>query len=478
MIFIKRLDKLKFWYIIATANLDYKIYMAFNKKCIVQKQCLKLCVVALSMWVVSTALGNFVSAADVYPTITSTQWQSVKKSSTSVGDLISDFTDFIVSWLKKSTSENNYSIIAANDSEKSTEQKTSNKWVSESNYKKLSFVDIADSEYSFYIEELAQKGIVSTKNAKFYPENYIRLNELSKMVVNAYRWRVWYSLNSDAGLTAKNYFDAIMPKYYNTAYEMWLLDGLKNIDDYERFVSQKDFETVLKNFQKQFPNLIHLHYYQEPEEPRTLKRWYVSKALYRTLMLDRDGNIAYGDSAMHKYADAIQVLADLGISNTGNVNFYPDQNITRGDFVVLLVKSYLKKTNSKLSVDDLDFSISDLDYNSQYAPYILYAKDHWFIDYLLDTHRWETSIKLNNTISKHEAYHILSQVANVDVSYDVSTADTEKITRGEVAQLLVDCFALWKSSSIVDTLSSSQIATFISNLKWSIQKGKQLASLL
>jgi hypothetical protein len=53
-----------------------------------------------------------------------------------------------------------------------------------------SFADIADHEDAYYIEELAQKGIISTKNAKFYPDNFIRLNELAKMVVNGYRYRV------------------------------------------------------------------------------------------------------------------------------------------------------------------------------------------------------------------------------------------------------------------------------------------------
>ena len=450
--------------------------MAVNKKCIVQKNCSKFCVVALSMFVVSTALGNSVSAADVYPTFTSTQPTS---ASTTLSDVRWNVTDFVRSWLEKSTSENDFTILTSNTTKSdSTKTQTPKKvTVEDSSYSKLSFVDIADSEYGYYIEELAQKGIVSTKNDKFYPDNYIRLNELAKMIVNSYRYRVWYSLNSDAGLSNNNYFDAIMPKYYNTAYEMWLLEGLSNVEDYERFVSQKDFETVLKNFQEQFPNLIHLHYYQEPEEPKTLKRWYVSKALYRTLMLDLQWNISYGDSAYHKYANAIQMLADLGISNTGNVNFNPDQNITRGDFIVLLTKAYLQKTNSKLVINSPDFWVSDLDYNSPYAQYVLYAKENWFIDYLLQTQRWETYIKLNDTMSKHEVYHILSQVAWFNMEYDVDQADQEKITRWEIAQLLVDSFWLW-NRHIQLFSKNGQLWTLISNIKWSIAKWKQLASLL
>jgi hypothetical protein len=63
-------------------------------------------------------------------------------------------------------------------------QKSAEAQVSNASDDNRSFVDIADHEDAYYIEELAQKGIVSTKNAKFYPDNFIRLNELAKMVVN------------------------------------------------------------------------------------------------------------------------------------------------------------------------------------------------------------------------------------------------------------------------------------------------------
>lgn len=448
--------------------------MAKNKKCIVQKACSRFCVVALSIAVAGTALGNYTSAADVYPTNTSTQWYGSAKTSSLLGDALSSFTDFVKSGLEKSTSENDYTILLAK-ADKSVDVKddTSTKPVRND----LSFVDIADHEYWYFIEELANKGIVSTKNDKFYPDNFIRLNELMKMVVNSYRYRVGYSLNSDAGLTDNNYFDSLMPKYYNTAYEMWLLNWLKDINDYERFVSKKDFETVLKNFREQYPNLIHLHYYDEPKEPKTLRRWYVSKALYRTLMLDVKWNIAYWDSVYHKYASSIQLLADLGISNTWNTSFYPDQDITRGDFIVLLSKSYLQKTNSKLAVNDMDFGINDMDYNSPYAQYVLFAKEKWFIDYLFEVKKWETYIKLNDKLTKDEAYHILSKVTWVNMQWDNSNTDGENISRWEVADLLVNSFWLG-DRSVRSLINNSQLWSLLSHLKWSLEKWKQIAALL
>jgi hypothetical protein len=171
------------------------------------------------------------------------------------------------------------------------------------------------------------------------------------------------------------------------------------------------------------------------------------------------------------------MLADLGISDTGNVNFNPDQDINRWDFIALLTKAYLQKNRWNLVVDDVDFNISDLDYNSQYAQYVLFAKEHGFIDYLLETQRWETYIKLNQAMTKHEAYYILSKVTWASIEYDENLADKEIISRGEVAQLLVDTFGLW-SRNYRSLLSDSQLGKLISNLKWSIEKWKQIAALL
>jgi hypothetical protein len=41
----------------------------------------------------------------------------------------------------------------------------------------------------------------------------------------------------------------------------------------------------------------------------------------------------------------------------------------------MIVKSYLKMNNLELNINNLNFDIKDLDYNSYYAPYIIYAKE-------------------------------------------------------------------------------------------------------
>jgi hypothetical protein len=106
---------------------------------------------------------------------------------------------------------------------------------------------------------------------------------------------------------------------------------LDNIDDYERFVSYNDLDQILQNFKRQYPELINLYYVDIDKSILTIKRGDIARIVFRTLMLDSDKNvdIAYQDIYYNTNFDAIQTLASLGITNTENSRFYPDDNISR-----------------------------------------------------------------------------------------------------------------------------------------------------
>jgi len=106
---------------------------------------------------------------------------------------------------------------------------------------------------------------------------------------------------------------------------------LDNIDDYERFVSYDDLDQILQNFKRQYPELINLYYVDIDKSILTIKRGDIARIVFRTLMLDSDKNvdIAYQDIYYNTNFDAIQTLASLGITNTENSRFYPDDNISR-----------------------------------------------------------------------------------------------------------------------------------------------------
>ena len=398
-----------------------------------------------------------------------TQRENSTRIRESLSDAIFKFVDFIKTKASKSTSETS-----------SSSNITINTPVKDELVIQEYFSDILYNKDRFYINYLAKEKIVSTNQEKFYPNNFIRLNELSKILVNSYRYKIWYKLDWNVGLSNKNYFDKLMPKYYNTAYEMWLLNWLDNIDDYERFVSYDDLDQILQNFKRQYPELINLYYVDIDKSILTIKRGDVARIVFRTLMLDNDKNvdIAYQDIYYDTNFDAIQTLASLGITNTENSRFYPDNNISRWDFIVMFVKSYLKKTNKTLEVSKIDFDIEDLDYNSIYAPYVLYAKEHGLVDYLLEIVRTKKYINLEKLITKHEAYYIVSNIANVSFDYNILEADKEFISRWESAQLMVDAFAFsskswWlKNNPDKNDVPNSQLEKFVTNVRWLIKSPK------
>ena len=398
-----------------------------------------------------------------------TQRENSTRIRESLSDAIFKFVDFIKTKASKSTSETS-----------SSSNITINTPVKDELVIQEYFSDILYNKDRFYINYLAKEKIVSTNQEKFYPNNFIRLNELSKILVNSYRYKIWYKLDWNVGLSNKNYFDKLMPKYYNTAYEIWLLNWLDNIDDYERFVSYDDLDQILQNFKRQYPELINLYYVDIDKSILTIKRGDVARIVFRTLMLDSDKNvdIAYQDIYYNTNFDAIQTLASLGITNTENSRFYPDNNISRWDFIVMFVKSYLKKTNKTLEVSKIDFDIEDLDYNSIYAPYVLYAKEHGLVDYLLEIVRTKKYINLEKLITKHEAYYIVSNIANVSFDYNILEADKEFISRWESAQLMVDAFAFsskswWlKNNPDKNDVPNSQLEKFVTNVRWLIKSPK------
>lgn len=415
--------------------------------------------------------GNKTFAANMpFITFQETQKENSTKIKESISDVLFKFVDFIKTKVSKNNPKHTSSSNITID----------NSYVEEKFLPKEYFLDVLYNKDKFYINFLAKEKIVSTSQEKFYPDNFIRLNELLKILVNSYRYKIGYNLDSNIGLSNKNYFDKLMPKYYNTAYEMWLLNWLENIDDYERFVSYDDLNQILQNFKRQYPKLINLYYLDIDQSNITIKRGDICRIVFKTLTLDNDKyiDIAYQDIYYHTNFDAIQNLASLWITNTENSRFYPDDNISRWDFIVMFVRSYFKKTNKTLEVSKIDFDIEDLDYNSIYAPYVLYAKEHGLVDYLLEIVRAKKYINLEKFITKHEAYYIVSNIANVSFDYDILKADKEFISRWESAQLMVDAFEFssksWASKNNLDrdNTPNSQLEKFVINIKWLIKSPK------
>jgi hypothetical protein len=85
--------------------------------------------------------------------------------------------DFVKSSIPKNT---NNSTLAFN----SKISKTDTRLVEDQ------FSDISTHADRYYINYLSDKKIISTNGKKFNPENFMRLHELTKILVNSYRYKV------------------------------------------------------------------------------------------------------------------------------------------------------------------------------------------------------------------------------------------------------------------------------------------------
>jgi len=422
----------------------------------------------LSMVGLYTVVGNQVSASEVYPTITSTQTVETKNSN-KLKDWLSNtlfkFIDLVKSNISQNSSNSSFDFILTDENNIKSDLQVDE------------FSDISTDSNRYYINYLSENNIISNNSQKFYPQNFVRLHELSKILVNSYRHKVWYKVDWNIWLSDKNYFDKLMPKYYNTAYEMWILNWIENLEDFERFISYDDLEKILKNLKDQYPELINLYYFDLDSWNINIRRWELTKVLFKVFMMGLDNSdFVYQDTFYHKNSEAINELSNLGITNQFSDRFYPDEDITRGDFIMILVRSYLKSKNLELTASNIEFNIKDLDYNSDYAPYVVYAQEQGMIDYLFEIIRSENYINLNKKLSKHEAYFIVSNINEVEITYDVLKADKENITRWEIAQLIVDSFD-FNNNTHFNWSPNSQIEKFVMNVK-SIANSPRIARLI
>gem|GEM_PF-3881595 len=119
-------------------------------------------------------MSNKVAAENLYPTII-----TANETGTSIdlSDALQKFVNFVKDGIKENTAKNKYTFNVQKDTQKILNNKDS-------------FVDISDHLDKYYINYISQKNIISSNQEKFNPDNFIRLHELSKILVNSYRFKV------------------------------------------------------------------------------------------------------------------------------------------------------------------------------------------------------------------------------------------------------------------------------------------------
>jgi len=308
-------------------------------------------------------------------------------------------------------------------------------WVKPAISRQDFFVDIQDDPYESYIARLAAFGVL-TSSQKFYPQNYFRVDDFATLFVKLYKKTVGKSLSlQDIIWTDSD--DVLMTKW-RLQQIMYAIDGVHKID-----IDGNPYDTLIR------------------------AEWaYYLVRMFDLPILDTsdDASVVVGDIfsdiADHPFAAEINILASLGILNTQTPKFYPDNYLRHYDFTVVFVNALLVAKGQSLPSIPSTSQFADIDASASYLPQVTYAEDRGLIDYIVTSKRWSLYFEPNSFITKHEAYQILSKALNITFVYDEAAADQQKLSRAELAKLLVDSFEFTPQAvSHSDTLSWDALDT-------------------
>jgi len=324
-------------------------------------------------------------------------------------------------------------------------------WVKPAISRQDFFVDIGDDPYKSYITRLAAYGVLNPTQ-KFYPQNYFRVDDFVSLLNKLYKKTTGQSLTSQDILWTIS-SDGFMTK--------WILQqimySLKNIEQidldgnlYDKLIRSEWAYYLVRMFD--IPALASGH-----ESPPVI-------------------GDAFTDIANHPFASAINILANLGVVNTQTAKFYPDNYLRHYDFTILFVNALLTSRNESLPAYAVASQFADVDASAPYIPQLNYAADRGLIDYITMSKRGQLYFQPDDFITKHEAYQILSKTLNVQFIYDENQADQQKISRAELAKLLVDSFEFVPKN--ISESDSSSWTTIDSGDMSVLTKLKTLLSML
>jgi len=192
-------------------------------------------------------------------------------------------------------------------------------------------------------------------------------------------------------------------------------------------VTTRIIDQIIENIQDQFPGMA-----QTPDlrvSDLYVKRWPAARYVVQGFDLTPEGEdfeefdatqeLYFTDIHGHQYAPAIKTLAELGIINTQNQRFYPDNYLRNYEFTVMLVNALLQSKDQSFDVEfrgNQNTAFVDLDKDISYLPWINYAESKGLIDYLVVNTRGQNFLEPNSEISKHEIYHVLGELTDFNLN--------------------------------------------------------------
>ena len=309
------------------------------------------------------------------------------------------------------------------------------------------FEDIWRDPQKESIEILASIGIVNWEEGKYHPLNHVRCSDFVRVIIDIYRYKHGYDLWSTKGLTDMQSLpvqtaDTLLSKKLNTAKQLWFLEGVEMIRDHT--ITPVQAQLILNNIFTLYPHLGQKEKIKLMDSTKSvLTKSEMAGILVAIFQLEKNKtNNVFRDISNHNYQDAITKLAQLGVVAGRNGNFYPDNDTLRADGIIMIANSMLVQEQKALVIKNFYHlnTITDVTYFAAYAPHLEYLLDHKIGTTLL---RHESSGDLflpYALLTKWEAYSLVAKAAGIKILNPEWWSSTQAITRGELAQLLVEAF--------------------------------------
>ena len=368
--------------------------------------------------------------------------------------------EYLVSFMQKGMPEaktalpNSASVLPQNEQVQKSDQQSASPLVynilSTSESQSLpTFSDIAQDPNRESIEILASIGLLKGGNGgKFYPHNYVRCADFIRVLLDLYRYKLGYRSDDQNGYVNISYFvtsiqDSLLLKKLNTAHALGLLEWLGEIW-LEKPISPKQALQIINNTlnlspafgSKEIKNQISF-------SGETLTKSQMAQMLVAIFQLEKSiVNKIFNDIGNHRHHDSIMRLAQLGVVAGKNGNFYPDAMALREDGIIMIANSLAVSQSKWLVVKNFTHlsSINDTTYFAPYAPHLEYLLANEIWDFLLRPQSTGYVFVPHAMLTKWEAYTLISQAARVKLLNLDAGVTSQPITRGELADLLVQAF--------------------------------------
>ena len=348
------------------------------------------------------------------------------------------------------------------------------------------FEDIQNDPQKQSIELLASIGLFQGDGqGKFHPNNHVRCSDFVRVIVDLYRYQLGYSLDSDAWLTNKKLLDLKQPntllwKKLNTAEELWILEWVDFIVR-DQAITPLQVKKIINNtlaLRLNFGQWDKIDMIDTSKTVMTKSEMVGYLAEIFKLKFQQNDDV-FSDISNHKYRSAITILAQLGVVAGRNGKFYPDIEINRANGIIMIANSLLVKQQKALVINDFYHvnNITDVTYFATYRPHLEYLLEHEIWNSLLHTTQSGITLVPDAVLTKWEAYNLVAEAAGIKILNVDPWMASEPITRGELANLLVEAFEFSTPKEWVNVVETQTPKT-VNNDNTSDEKKSLLVAIL